>query len=74
MGGTEVVASPVGGDGSKAWSVTTGDDGLFSIEVPPGTYTIGAYVDGGHGGYIGPQLVIVKVGEKVEVNLALRFP
>jgi hypothetical protein len=73
--GTEVTASPVGGDGSKAWTTDdVKDDGSFSIEGPPGTYDVNACFDSCRGGHVGPKRVTVKVGGTVEVNVSLMFP
>lgn len=67
VGGVEVRALT---DGETIAETTSGEDGRFELELPPGLYTLEAVVDpGGPGMFAKPVAVTVTAGAFVEVVL-----
>lgn len=65
VGGVEVRALT---DGETIAETTSGEDGRFELELPPGRYTLEAVVDpGGPGMFAKPVAVTVTAGAFVEV-------
>lgn len=65
VGGVEVRALT---DGETIAETTSGEDGRFELELPPGLYTLEAVVDpGGPGMFAKPVAVTVTAGAFVEV-------
>ena len=65
LGGVEVRALTAGGAIAEA---TSGEDGRFELELPPGRYTLEAVVDpDGPGMFAKPVAVTVTAGAFVEV-------
>ena len=65
LGGVEVRALAAGGAIAEA---TSGEDGRFELELPPGRYTLEATVDpDGPGMFAKPVVVTVTAGAFVEI-------
>ena len=70
-----VAATSTEGSPAATFTVTTNDDGTFSLDLPAGTYDFSAVLSTGVvGGLTNPQELTVEAGESTTVHLEAIHP